>query len=43
MRPPTENSATSIVATVPTGVGEDVLSASEHIPADRLAVWLGEN
>jgi hypothetical protein len=33
----------AIVAAVPAWVSEEILSASEHIPADRPAVWLSEN
>jgi hypothetical protein len=33
----------AIVAAIPAWVSEENLSASEHIPADRPAVWLSEN
>jgi hypothetical protein len=33
----------AIVKAVPTWVGEEILSVSEHIREDRAVLWLGKN
>ena len=41
--PPANAEELAIVATIPNWVGEQILSASQHVGEDRAPVWFSEN